>query len=188
MPPKESSMNFQQSKPKKSTLKGVLNTGLKFRIIIPFFILISLIILVLAMFSIGSSQFSFELLFISIVALLATVGLGLFLADQIDKRIIDIIEAAEKVTQGDLSVRLNDNHYDQIGRFSHVFNQMIANLDHLYHSRDLLSRTMSPTVRQSLIEKGLDFRGITQEVSILFVDIRGFTRITEVHNTEQVDW
>src|SRR6185295_1821219 len=33
-----------------------------------------------------------------------------------------------------------------------------------------------------LMEKGLDFRGITQMVSVLFIDIRDFTRITEGHD------
>jgi adenylate cyclase len=69
----------------------------------------------------------------------------------------------------------------------HAFNDMVRNLDHLQRSRDLLSRTMSPAVRQSLLERGLDFRGITQEVSVLFIDIRDFTRITESHHsTEQL--
>jgi adenylate cyclase len=37
------------------------------------------------------------------------------------------------------------------------------------------------------MEKGLDFRGIVQQVSVLFVDIRDFTHITELHhNTEQL--
>jgi class 3 adenylate cyclase len=62
---------------------------------------------------------------------------------------------------------------------------MVENLDHLQQSRDLLSRTMSPAVRQSLMHKGLDFRGITQVVSVLFIDIRDFTRITEGHHSTE---
>ncbi len=140
----------------------------------------------LVSFSTGGRHFSVELLLISVVAMLAVVGLGLLLARQINQRIHEIIVAAEQVAQGDFSVRIEDHHKDQIGHFARVFNQMIINLDHLYRSRDLLSRTMSPTVRKSLIEKGLDFRGLTQEVSILFIDIRGFMRITEGYDTERL--
>ena len=171
---------------KKNILTSISNFGLEFRIIIPFFILIVLLILALVIFSIDRARFSIELLLTVILAFLAVVGLGLLLARHITQRIAQIISAAEQAAQGNLSVRIDDNHPDEIGRLAHVFNQMVANIDHLYHSRDLLSRTMSPAVRQSLIRKGLDFRGITQQVSILFIDIRDFTTITERHNTEQL--
>jgi len=170
----------------KTFLKSLPNLSLKFRIIIPFFILIALLIVALALSSGGRQELSVGLLLVSFVALLVAVGLGLLLARQIDRRIRRIIYAAERVAQGDFSVRIEDERNDEIGRFVRVFNQMISNLDDLHHSRDLLSRTMSPAVRQSLIERGLDFRGIIQQVSILFVDIRDFTRITEMHNTEQL--
>jgi adenylate cyclase len=179
-------MRSQQLQTYKTFLKSLPNLSLKFRIIIPFFILIALIITALALSSGGRQELSLGLLLVSFVALLAAVGLGLLLARQIDRRIRRIIYAAERVAQGDFSVRIEDERNDEIGRFVHVFNQMIGNLDDLHNSRDLLSRTMSPAVRQSLIERGLDFRGIIQPVSILFVDIRDFTRITEIHNTEQL--
>jgi adenylate cyclase len=179
-------MASQRPNHKRTIFKTFSSSSLRFRIIIPFFILIALLILALASSSVESGQLSVQLLFISIVAFLAVVGLGLLLAREIDRRINKIISAAELVAQGDLSVRIDDNHHDEIGRLARVFNQMTTNLDQLHRSRDLLSRTMSPAVRQSLIERGLDFRGITQKVSILFVDIRGFTHITEGHSTEQV--
>lgn len=179
-------MASQGSASRKITLKTISDVSLKFRIITPFLVLIALLLLTIILFSRENGSYSTELLLISIGALLAVVGLGLILARQIDRRISKIIQAAEKVAHGDFSVRVADDHRDEIGRFVRVFNQMIGNLDHLHDSHDLLSRTMSPAVRQSLIETGLDFRGIIQDVTILFVDIRDFTRITETYNTEQL--
>jgi class 3 adenylate cyclase len=182
-------MALPQIKSIKNEFKGLSISGLKIRIVIPFLVLIALLIVTLMGFSLANRQFSLELLLIIGAAFLAVVGLGVMLAWQIDRRVKAVIAAAEKVAEGDFSVRIDDNqHDDEIGRFVRVFNQMVTNLDHLHHSRDLLSRTMSPAVRQSLIEKGLDFRGLTQVVSILFVDIRGFTPITEMHhqNTEHL--
>jgi adenylate cyclase len=98
-----------------------------------------------------------------------------------------IIQAAEQVARGNLTIRIDDESNDEIGQLVRSFNNMVQNLDHLQRSGDLLSRTMSPSVRQSLLERGLDFRGITQEVSVLFIDIRDFTRLTEsYHSTEQL--
>lgn len=159
---------------------------LKFRIIIPFILLVTILILALGSFLSDYRHFSIELLLFIVIAFLAVVGLGLLLARQIAQRINKITKAAEQAAQGDLSVRIDDDYPDEIGRLARAFNQMIGNLEHVNHSQDLLSRTMSPAVRQSLIESGLDFRGIAQQVSILFVDIRDFTTISERHNTEQL--
>jgi adenylate cyclase len=182
----EYSMTSQQPNRKPNPLELLSNSALKFRIIIPFVILIFIPMVALTSFVANTEQSSLVLLLISVLALLAVVGLGLLLARQLTRRIERIIDAAEQVAQGNLRVRINDNHHDEIGQLAQVFNQMTKNLEHLNDSRDLLSRTMSPAVRQSLLRRGLDFRGITQEVSILFVDIKEFTAITEGHNAEQV--
>jgi class 3 adenylate cyclase len=127
-----------------------------------------------------------QLLLVAIITFLITVGLGLLVARQIARRIDRVIEAAEQVAHGDLDIRIEDKHQDEIGQLARAFNQMVENLDFLRRSRDLVGRTMSPAVRQSLIEKGLDFRGIIQDVCILFIDIWDFTRITEGYNPEQL--
>jgi adenylate cyclase len=160
--------------------------GLKFRIIIPFLILIAIMVMVLAGVFRLSSQNLPELLTISFVTLLVTIGLGLVIARQLSQRISQIINAATRVAGGDLSVRIVDKQEDEIGRLAQTFNEMVSSLDQLHSTRDLLSRTMSPAVRQVLLQRGLDFRGITQVVSILFIDIRDFTYITERYNTEQL--
>ncbi|MBI1880960.1 MAG: HAMP domain-containing protein, partial [Chloroflexi bacterium] len=123
----------------------------------------------------------------SIIAFAVFIGPGLFVIRHIARRIEQIIAAAEQVAQGDLTIRIDNESDDELGQLVRAFNDMVRNLDHLQQSRDLLSRTMSPTVRQSLLERGLDFRGISQVVSVLFIDIRDFTRITEGHHsTEQL--
>ena len=170
----------------KTLGKLLTKLNLKLRIIFPCLLLIALLIIILVHISTTGNNISAGLLLMTIITFLAVVGLGLLLAQDLDRRINQIIEAVEKAAGGDLSARIEDNYGDEIGHLSKAFNQMIANIDHLYHSRDLLSRTMSPAVRRSLIETGLDFRGLTQQVSILFVDIRDFTAIMERHNTEQL--
>ena len=178
-------MTSNKFNPQQSASKKFSTSGYRFRIVIPFVFLI--IVLIVAMVSFSSQgEISTQLILISVGATLAVVGLGLLMARQIDQRISRIISAANSVAEGDFSVQIEDNHNDEIGRFVDVFNHMVTSLDGLHHRTDLLSRTMSPQVRQWLTERGLDFRGITQDVSILFVDIRDFTRITENHNTEQV--
>jgi adenylate cyclase len=179
-------MSQQESVQKKHTSKTTGGSGLKFRIIIPFFILTGLLILALAGFSLRTEKRLTEFLLVAILSFLAAIGLGLFIARQISRRINRVINAAEQVAQGNLTIRIDDNNQDEIGRLTRAFNRMVENLDHLHHSRDLLSRTMSPAVKRSLIETGLDFRGISQTVCILFIDIRDFTQIAEGYDTERL--
>lgn len=171
----------------KEYRQKIISPGLRFWVIIPIVVMFALFLLVLASFTFITGEFPPVELFLTSTALfLAVVGLALLITRHISRRFEQIIRAAEQVAQGDFSIRINDERRDEIGRMVRAFNRMVADLEHLHKSRDLLSRTMSPAVRQSLIERGLDFRGITQEVSILFVDIRDFTRITERYNPEQL--
>lgn len=159
---------------------------MKIGITISFLVLVALLSLILIISFRGSVQVV-EILVFLVIGLLSSAGLSIFVAHRFDQRIKKIIAAAEKVAGGNLNIKIEDNSRDEIGKLASAFNQMITSLDSLHRSRELLSRTMSPVVRQTLIEHGLDFRGITQEVAVLFVDIRGFTRITETyHNTEQL--
>lgn len=167
-------------------LKIPASPSLKFGIIAPFFILIALLILALTGSTLITGQISLQTMAIGMMAFLAVIALGLLIARQISRRLEEVVKAAERIAEGDFSIRINDPRQDEIGRLVQAFNQMAANLDELHHSRELLSRTMSPAVRQSLIERGLDFRGMIQVVSILFIDVQDFTRITEICHPEQV--
>ncbi|MEW5960963.1 MAG: adenylate/guanylate cyclase domain-containing protein [Chloroflexota bacterium] len=161
--------------------------GLWFWGILPILILTTLFMLILVDLSFSAGQWPpLDLMLIVAGSFLAVVGLALLITRRIAQRLRQISQAADQVARGDFSVRLADNRHDEIARLERAFNKMVAELDRLHESRELLSRTMSPAVRQSLLEKGLDFRGVTQIVSILFVDIRDFTRITEGHTTDQV--
>ena len=104
----------------------------------------------------------------------------------ITKRISRLIEAAERVARGDLTIRIEDTCPDELGHLEVAFNRMVNDLNQLHESRTLLSRTMSPAIRQSLLENGLDFRSTSKIVSVLFIDIRNFTQLTESQDTEQI--
>ncbi len=175
-------MMLQKSETKKWSFPPLNPKTLKF---FRFFLGGLLILLLFVL--IATTNFSYPQIFTILLFIIFTItGWAWYSARQTAQRIQHLIDAAQHVAEGDLSVSIQDEHYDEIGQLAHVFNKMVVNLNTLHRSRDLLSRTMSPAVRQSLIEKGLDFRGITKTVSILFVDIRSFTQLAENHNTEQL--
>ncbi|MBN1220680.1 MAG: HAMP domain-containing protein [Anaerolineae bacterium] len=178
-------MTRQKTNPPKYTRNHTRRFDLRWWFISPF-TLLGILIILLVISALRSGSY-IELILAGIILLfLIAAGVSLLLGRQISRRIERVTHAAEQVSQGNLTIRIDDHSHDEIGRLSRAFNRMVENLDQLHRSRDLLSRTMSPAVRQSLIEKGLDFRGITQDVCILFIDIWDFTRITEGYNTEQL--
>ncbi len=171
----------------QSLRKRLVIPSLRFWIIIPLLILLGMLTVTSILTYWLTGQFPSTLLIISAISFAALIGPGLWLTRQLIGRVERIIQAAEKVARGNLTIRIDDESDDEIGRLVTAFNQMVNNLERLHQHQDLLSRTMSPAVRQSLIENGLDFRGITQTVSVLFVDIRDFTLLTEAHhNPEQL--
>ncbi len=179
-------MAAEQSTLKKHIAR-ISKPSLKFWVSAPIFIMLSLFLLALLGFSLIAGETPpLDLILIGTTSFLAAAGLALLINRQITRRFDRIIDAAEQVARGDFTIRVSEDHRDEIGQLVQVFNKMVANLEELQRSQDLLSRTMSPAVRESLIERGLDFRGLRQVVSILFIDIRDFTRITERHNTEQL--
>jgi adenylate cyclase len=181
-------MNRPNSNSKaQASRNALLRPSLKLWLITPLIFLFFLLVLILFVSYLQTGYVSSELLIISIISLVLFVGPELLVARNVVRRLERIIQAAEQVAQGNLTTQIDDESNDEIGQLVGAFNRMVQNLNHLQHGRDLLSRTMSPAVRQSLLEHGLDFRGITQTVSILFIDVRDFTRITESHHsTEQL--
>ncbi len=173
------------SQHKKQLFKIAIGSGLKFWLIGPSFIITLFFFAMVAVY-LFTGEVQVELLVASVMLFIAIALTTVLITRRVIERIETIIQAAEKVARGDFTIQIDDSHGDEIGRLVRAFNQMVKDLDSIHNSRDLLSRTMSPSVRQSLIERGLDFRGITQVVGVLFIDIKGFTRITEKHNTERL--
>jgi adenylate cyclase len=165
-----------------------LTPSLQNWIVLPLLIWLVIFFFILGVTYFQTDRLPYPLLFISVMAIAGLIAPGIYITRLLVQRIDQIICAAEGVAQGDFSIRLTHKKDEsELGRLEQAFNEMVVSLEQLQQTRDLLSRTMSPSVRQSLMEKGLDFRGIVQQVSVLFVDIRDFTHITELHhNTEQL--
>lgn len=170
---------------KQALKKRLPDPGLRVWLIMSLFILIIFLAAAFGLPYFITNHFIAILFTIAMILAVALVGLGLFLIRSIVQRIEQITNAAEQVAQGNLAVRVDGEGNDKISQLGRAFNKMVANLAHLQQRREILSRTMSPAVKQSLMERGLDFRGITQVVSVLFVDIKDFTRITEGHHSTE---
>jgi class 3 adenylate cyclase len=113
------------------------------------------------------------------VSLLISIWLIALLADSVLTPIAALRQAAEQVERGDLSVRVTPAGGDEIGDFTRVFNKTVRGLEERERLREALGAYVDPELAERVQSKGVDLSGEEVEVSVLFVDIRGFTPLAE---------
>ena len=80
-----------------------------------------------------------------------------------------------QVAQGDFSVRIDNPRPDEWGRLTNHFNDMARSLSQAWESHETLGQLVSPDVRDQILSRIPGFEVEVQEITVLFVDIRGFT-------------
>jgi adenylate cyclase len=100
----------------------------------------------------------------------------------------EISEAAARVENGDYEVSLREDRSDEIGQLKRRFNKMIRGLK----QRDLIERTFGRYVDKSIAKElmsrpeALRMGGEKHVVTILMADLRGFTKVAEKLQPEEV--
>lgn len=86
-----------------------------------------------------------------------------------------LVEATQKVGGGDYGVKVKVAGAGELARLGTAFNSMTASLQ---KRREIMEKTLSRDVADELMEN-VELGGERREVSILFMDVRGFTSGTE---------
>lgn len=87
----------------------------------------------------------------------------------------------ERLTRGDLAVRVPPTSRDEVGELTRAFNEMGEALQQKERIQSAFGRYVSGFVLDQLLEtpEGGDLGGVEREVTLLFADIRRFTRLSE---------
>lgn len=113
------------------------------------------------------------------VALTFTFGLSALLASSVTAPINRLSAATEKVGSGDLGTRVPVVASDETGALTRGFNRMVAGLQERERLREAFGTFVDPDLAERVAREGTDLRGEELEVSILFMDVRGFTSYAE---------
>jgi class 3 adenylate cyclase len=113
------------------------------------------------------------------VSLVISIWPIALLADSVLTPVAALREAAEQVDKGNLSVRVTPTGSDEIGEFGRVFNDAVRGLEERERLREALGAYVDPELAEQVRSKGVDLSGEEVEVSIMFVDLRGFTALAE---------
>jgi class 3 adenylate cyclase len=87
----------------------------------------------------------------------------------------------EQMTQGNVTVRVAPTSRDEVGELTRAFNEMGDALEQKQRIQQAFGRYVNDYVLTQLLEGPEDeqLAGIEREVTILFADVRGFTRLSE---------
>ncbi len=110
-----------------------------------------------------------------LVALLVASLVSVLVSRGISKPVEQLVVAAHKIAAGDYKVKVDVAGSDEIGRLGGAFNEMT---DGLRKRQEIMDKTLSPDVAEEFL-KGTDRRPERKIVTVVFMDIRGYTSGTE---------
>src|SRR5205814_1098687 len=108
-----------------------------------------------------------------------SLALTLLLSNSVTAPIDTLRAATERVGEGDFSARVPIVTTDETGALAHSFNQMTAGLAQRERLREAFGTFVDPSLTERVLEEGTNLTGEEIEVSLLFMDIRGFTTYSE---------
>ena len=122
-----------------------------------------------------------------VVAFSISLGLTLLLTRSVLDQIDALRSATAQVIEGDLGARVPVVTTDETGDLAASFNTMVTGLEERERLREAFGAFVAPQVVERVIEEGrTDLEGEEVEVSVLFLDIRGFTRLAEQSSAREV--
>lgn len=96
-------------------------------------------------------------------------------ADPIDR----LTEAARAIAAGDLSVRLSGHRPDELGLLMNEFNAMVEGLRQKAKLRETLGLHVGEKAAAHILKRDPGLTGVDEVITVMFVDIRGFTARTQ---------
>jgi adenylate cyclase len=127
----------------------------------------------------GLAALGLDVLVAVAVAFTIAFELTLLLTRSIVGPLRELQTATERVAAGDLGTRVPVTSTDEAGRLAQAFNRMVAGLQERETLHSAFGAYVDPEVTERVLAEGAALEAEEVEVSVLFVDIRGFTARAE---------
>lgn len=120
------------------------------------------------------------------LGLLLIVFVGHMIASGIHRPVAQLVNASNDVAHGDLDVQIPATRQDELGVLASRFNGMVTGLRHSLFVKDLFGRFVSPEVSAKLLAGQIELGGEQREVTVLFSDLRDFTKLSEQYSATAI--
>jgi adenylate cyclase len=121
---------------------------------------------------------------------LLTAGLliAVLMSRRISRPLQRLREAAKALGAGDLSARVRPTSHDELGELTRAFNEMSESLSQKNRIETAFRRYVSDHVLREVLDspESIRLQGETREVTVLFIDMRQFTRLTRSIGAERL--
>jgi adenylate cyclase len=136
--------------------------------------------------NIGEAKVYFVIL--AIMMTLVGILLSLVLSMYFSRPIRKLGEITKALGMGAFNCRINVNRNDEFGDLAYAFNRMAEDLELKEKIKDSFGRYVAPEIVDMILSNPdkLWMKGSKAEATVLFVDIRGFTTLSENKDAEVV--
>src|SRR3954452_20519860 len=134
----------------------------------------------------GLDQLGVGVLFTLAVSFTLSLELSILLLRSILGPLWDLRQGTRRVAEGDLTVRVPVLGTDETGALAGSFNQMVSGLAEREALREAFGAYVDPDLAERVLAEGTVLEGEEVEVTVLFVDIRGFTAFAEASGPQDV--
>lgn len=134
----------------------------------------------------GLERLELVVWFLVVVGIGAGLLLTLSVRQSVVRPITLIRAAADRVRQGTLEVSVPVESADEMGELAVAFNAMVEGLRERRRVEDLFGRHVGEAVLERALHEGVALGGERRTASILFLDLVGFTALSEDLDPEAV--
>jgi len=135
---------------------------------------------------VASHDVAWAVLFLAAVAVVGGLALMLTTARSVGDPLTAVRAALARVERGDLDARVPVDDGSEIGLVEAGFNTMVAGLRDRERLREAFGTYVDPELTERVLREGTDLAGEEVEVSVLFMDVRGFTTYAESASAQDV--
>ena len=114
-----------------------------------------------------------------VVAFTISFELTLLVTKSVLTPVRGLLQATERVKEGDLSTRVPVISGDELGELASSFNEMVTGLEEREKLRAAFGSYVDPEVAERVLEEGELLEGEEVEATLMFVDVRDFTAFSE---------
>lgn len=124
----------------------------------------------------------------TLLVILFGIGVAFAMGRRITQPIDQLVEASHIIGKGDYSFRFKERRKDELGLLMEAFNEMAEGMLEKTQVKNALSRYVSPSVARQILSNldDISLSGKRVDGSVLFADIKGFTRISESIRPEEL--